>query len=111
MFRPAVFFMTDGHPTDAAGEWRAALADLIDEGFPHRPNIIAFGFGEANAQLLREIGTVAAYRAADALSASTSIASFGTLLVESVVASGTAGRLRLPTDAPPGLTILPEEFL
>ena len=100
VFRPAVFFLTDGRPTDAAPEWRSALAALLDRDFPHRPNIVAFGFGDADPRLLGEIATVAAYAAADALTAAAAIASFGTLLVESVVASGTAGGFRLPDRRP-----------
>lgn len=111
VFRPAVFFLTDGRPTDAGAVWRAALAELLDGDFPHRPNMVAFGFGDAEPKLLAEIATVAAYAAADALTAASAIASFGTLLVESVVASGTTGGFRLPDDAPDGLVALAEEDL
>jgi uncharacterized protein YegL len=108
VFRPAVFFLTDGRPTDTAAEWRDALTAVLDQDFPHRPNIIAFGFGDANDAILAEIATVAAYRASDAITAADAIASFGTLLVESVVGSGAAGHLRLPNDPPSGLTTLTE---
>jgi uncharacterized protein YegL len=33
VFRPAVFFLTDGRPTDTGPAWRAALAHLLDPGF------------------------------------------------------------------------------
>lgn len=111
VFRPAVFFLTDGHPTDAPAEWRDALASVLDDAFPHRPNVIAFGFGDANDRILAEVATVAAYRASDAISACDAIASFGTLLVESVVGSGAAGHLRLPALPPAGLTSLVEDDL
>lgn len=100
VFRPAVFFLTDGRPTDPGHAWRTALARLVDPGFPHRPNIVAFGFGDADRAVLAEVGTVASYVASDAVTAAAAIASFGGLLVESVVASGTAGKFRLPDDAP-----------
>ena len=111
VFRPAVFFLTDGHPTDAPAEWRDALTAVLDEDFPHRPNVIAFGFGDADDTILAEVATVVAYRASDAISASEAIASFGTLLVESVVGSGAAGYLRLPELPPQGMTAMAEEDL
>jgi uncharacterized protein YegL len=50
-FRPQVFVMTDGEPTD---EWRAAAAALRD-GRP-RPSLLAMGCGdEADFGVLREI--------------------------------------------------------
>jgi uncharacterized protein YegL len=111
VFRPAVFFLTDGRPTDPAPAWRGALARLLDDDFPHRPNIVAFGFGDADAATLAEVGTVASYSASDAVTAAAAIASFGALLVESVVESGAAGRFRLPTDVPDGLVDLGSDML
>jgi uncharacterized protein YegL len=43
MYRPAVFFLTDGEPTDDPGTLNAAYAELTDAGFKARPNIIPFG--------------------------------------------------------------------
>jgi hypothetical protein len=43
VYRPAVFFVTDGAPTDAVPELRAAFAELTDPVFRGRPNIIPFG--------------------------------------------------------------------
>jgi uncharacterized protein YegL len=100
VFRPAVFFLTDGLPTDPSAVWRPALARLVDEDFPHRPNIVAFGFGDADAAVTAAVSTVGAYAATDAVTAAAAIASFGALLVESVVTSGAAGRFRLPADVP-----------
>lgn len=111
VFRPAVFFLTDGRPTDPAARWRFALARLRDDGFPHRPGIVAFGFGDADPRLLGEIATLAAYTASDAITAAGAIATFGELLVQSVVASGTAGSLRLPPNVPDGLTLLERDDL
>jgi uncharacterized protein YegL len=103
VFRPAAFFLTDGRPTDTGAEWRGALARLCDADFPHRPNIVAFGFGDAEPRLLEEIATVAAYTASDAMTAAGAIATFGELLVQSVVASGAAGGFALPMTVPDGL--------
>jgi hypothetical protein len=68
---------------------------------------VAFGFGDADRAILAEVGTVASYVASDAVTAATAIASFGGLLVESVVGSGAAGRFRLPDDTPRGLVAMP----
>jgi uncharacterized protein YegL len=111
VFRPAVFFLTDGRPTDPAPVWRSALAHVLDASFPHRPNIVAFGFGDADTAILSEVGTLASYTAADAVTAAAAIASFGSLLVESVVSSGAAGHFRLPVGAPDGLVQLIAEDL
>jgi uncharacterized protein YegL len=111
VFRPTVFFLTDGQPTDAVIEWRAALERMVDPDFPHRPNVVAFGIGHASRPMLAEVATVAAYTAADSMSAPAAIAAFGTMLVESVVASGAAGALRLPEVTPDGLLDLEDEDL
>lgn len=46
-YRPAVFFLTDGLPTDEPHELAAAFGDLTDPAFKLRPNIIPFGVGGA----------------------------------------------------------------
>jgi uncharacterized protein YegL len=47
VYRPAVFFITDGGPTDQISDLGAAFADLTDKSFRGRPNIIPFGVGSA----------------------------------------------------------------
>lgn len=94
--RPVAFFLSDGQPTDRQAMWRAALARVHDRTFPHRPNIVTFGFGEATSAVLAEVATVVAYRATDAVTPAVAIASFGAMLVESIVASGTTGSFALP---------------
>ena len=47
VFRPAVFFITDGQPTDSAATLQAAFADLTAKDFKYRPNVIPFGVGDA----------------------------------------------------------------
>lgn len=49
--RPAVFFISDGEPTDDDGVWRRAFSSLTSydkvtkSGFPYFPNFIPFGVG------------------------------------------------------------------
>lgn len=53
--RPAVFFLTDGEPTDTDADWKQAFADLTDASFKARPNMIPFGVGEAKKALLDQV--------------------------------------------------------
>ncbi|MDA8062814.1 MAG: VWA domain-containing protein [Actinomycetota bacterium] len=54
-YRPAVVFVSDGRPTDDGERWRAALSRLTDPGWKRHPNILAFGFGDAEAGVLAEV--------------------------------------------------------
>jgi uncharacterized protein YegL len=52
VYRPAVFFITDGEPTDDDAELRAAFDALTSPDFKGRPNILPFGVGEATKESL-----------------------------------------------------------
>jgi uncharacterized protein YegL len=54
-YRPAVIFISDGRPTDEPEKWRAALQRLTDPGWKRRPNILAFGFGDADPDVLTAV--------------------------------------------------------
>jgi hypothetical protein len=51
-YRPAVFFVTDGEPTDDHADIVAAFQELTDPSFKLRPNIIPFGVGAATKDQL-----------------------------------------------------------
>src|SRR3984957_8544924 len=51
-YRPAVIFISDGHPTDDTERWRSAHQRLTDPAWKRRPNILAFGFGDADPRVL-----------------------------------------------------------
>ena len=51
--RPAVFFLSDGEPTDHDSEWRSAFADLV--GDKAYPNIIPFGVEKADGRILQSL--------------------------------------------------------
>ena len=55
VFRPLIFFMTDGAPTDPG--WLAALELLRSPQFALRPTIVAVGFGSADPAIIGEIGS------------------------------------------------------
>jgi uncharacterized protein YegL len=51
--RPAVFFLSDGEPTEKESEWRAAFADLVGE--KAYPNVIPFGVDDADGHTLQAL--------------------------------------------------------
>ncbi len=63
VFRPAVFFISDGEPTDS--DWRDSHRELTDRASnPHAPNIIAFGVDTADAKTIAEVGATGGRTAA-----------------------------------------------
>ena len=66
VYRPAVFFITDGDPTDA-NQWENSYRSLVDKSTnKHAPNIIAFGIDAQgiHSSTIGKIGTVGAFLAA-----------------------------------------------
>jgi uncharacterized protein YegL len=51
-YRPAVIFISDGRPTDAPDRWRYEHERLTDPSWKRRPNILSFGFGDADPAVL-----------------------------------------------------------
>ncbi|MGH3762701.1 vWA domain-containing protein [Actinophytocola sp.] len=87
VYRPAVFFLSDGHPTDPAS-WPAAYDRLVDPEWPARPNIISFGIGDADAATIGRIGTFQAYLSHGGASPALALHGFARALTTSVVRSG-----------------------
>jgi uncharacterized protein YegL len=54
-YRPAVIFISDGRPTDDTERWQAAHRRLTDPSWKRRPNILAFGFGDADSGVLTAV--------------------------------------------------------
>ncbi|HEY2223963.1 vWA domain-containing protein [Actinomycetospora sp.] len=101
VYRPAVFFLTDGLPTDEPAVWRDAFADLThwdkstQQGFRTYPNVIPCGVGQADPKVLRELIHPAAgtkqmqmYLMEEGGDAARAIGAVAEILVSSVVASG-----------------------
>jgi len=63
--RPVVFFMSDGEHT-AREDWRAPLAAVRDQTWRFSPELVTFGFGDANQQTIREIATRYSFLAKEA---------------------------------------------
>lgn len=107
--RPAVFFLTDGEPSDEEQAWQQAFADLTDSGFKARPNVIPFGVGDAKKVMLDKLvypqGKMRSFVAKDGANPADAIRSMAEVLISSVIASansmsadGTAGGFVLPDD-------------
>lgn len=88
VYRPAVFFISDGEPNGP--DWIAAYDALVDRDFGYRPNIIGFGVGGANRDIIARIGTLAAYQATDEVGVASALREFAKSLTSSVVQSASA---------------------
>jgi uncharacterized protein YegL len=54
-YRPAVVFISDGQPTDSPETWKAAHRRLVAPEWRRRPNLLSFGFGAADAEVLADV--------------------------------------------------------
>ncbi len=111
--RPAVFFLTDGEPNPGDG-WETARQTLM--GMPQRPNVLAFGIGQANAETIRQVATSPEYAfiAAAGVDTGKAIAEFIRALTQSVISSGQAladGRAELPIEKPDGFVNLAVDLI
>lgn len=108
VFRPSVFFITDGEPTDDAAQRAAAWNALTDTSWRAHPNVVAFGVGpqvkvETVRRYISHHGQ--AFVTRDGASAADGLRSIINILVQSVVASvndamgGGNGKLILDTGA------------
>lgn len=59
-YRPVVFLLTDGIPSDGA-TWLSSYQALRDPGWRPRPDIVSYGFGDASEPVLEKVSTLAAY--------------------------------------------------
>jgi uncharacterized protein YegL len=115
VLRPAVFFLTDGQPNDTS-EWPAAHQRLTDPNWNARPNILAFGFGQADPTTIQQIATVRAFIADGTLGPAQALQEFAQSLIRSIVRSGTStdpngGMSLAMPDNVPGFTTIPAEVI
>ncbi len=114
IYRPAVFFITDGFP-DRACNWEPKLRQLIDPSFKYRPNIVAFGFGNAQDEILAQVATFKAYAANRGESPSEILRTIARELTRSIMASSQAAAkgqatLAMPEQIP-GMHEIPIDLL
>jgi uncharacterized protein YegL len=108
--RPAIFFLTDGHPNPGEG-WESAHAELTSEGMQAHPNILAFGVGDADEATIKAIATKPEYAfIADAsMDTGDALKSFMIALTQSVINSGqglAGGRSDIQVEKPEGFISL-----
>ena len=103
VYRPCVFFMSDGQPTDK--RWEDQYESLMRH--PYCPHILAFGVEQAKPDTLRKIATLKAYMAADGVAAGPALASIMSSIGQTVVASASqaGGQIVIPP-TPPGIVDL-----
>jgi uncharacterized protein YegL len=112
VYRPAVFFLSDGEPTDDA--WPAAFDDL--KNFKYYPLFVPFGVESADRDVMRKlvhpVPKSKLYMASEGANAAAAIKAMTEIMISSVLASGYSvgeggpGHI-LPgkDDLPPGIDV------
>ena len=104
--RPAVFFISDGEPTDS--DWQTYHAELVDKNSnPHAPNIIAFGVDTADADTIRQVATVRGFISETGINPATALTEIVGSLTDTIVASSSSStpQLHIPP-APDGVIVI-----
>jgi uncharacterized protein YegL len=89
-YRPAVIFISDGRPTDDTQRWQSAHELLVDPAWKRHPNILSFGFGDADPDVLAIVSERKpnrAFIAAEGASPSKVIPELMAGLIQSIVSS------------------------
>jgi uncharacterized protein YegL len=116
-YRPAVLFISDGRPTDDEERWHAAHAQLVSPGWKRRPNILAFGFGDADPEVLRAVTEGKpnrAFIASEGAEPATVVPELMKGLVSSIVSSSVSvqrGEAELVPPDVPAMTAIPVDQL
>jgi len=101
-YRPAVYFLSDGLPTD--DNWLTSYAALTDTGrTPPPPDIMAFGFGQADLDTISRVATVRAFMADASMDVDEALLEFADSLIHSI--AGSDAGLVMP-DHVPGFTAI-----
>jgi uncharacterized protein YegL len=106
VYRPAVFFITDGEPTD---EWEMDYRALVDKNANRQaPNVIAFGVGGSDPHTIGRVGTVGAFVMRNGHSPGNALKEIMRSLTNSIVSSsGQANPTLVVPDAPDGCVSVP----
>jgi uncharacterized protein YegL len=116
-YRPAVIFISDGRPTDDTERWRAAHHRLTDPAWKRRPNILSFGFGDADPSVLAVVSESKPNRAFIAMEGaepSRVIPELMAGLIQSIVSSSASvytGEAQLVPPEVPSMTPIPVDPL
>jgi uncharacterized protein YegL len=82
VYRPCVFFMSDGEPTD---DWEGPYRTMLSH--PFRPHILAFGVDGADPTVLGKIATLKAFVGVDRAKAGRALASVMGSIGKTIIAS------------------------
>lgn len=116
VFRPTVFFLSDGYPTDK--NWEVALDALTDSAWSAHPNVLAFGIEQADPAIIGRVGVTQAFMVNEGMSPAVALKEFATSLTRSIInsgaGSGDALTPMMPTEVPgftpvPGFVPLPAD--
>lgn len=116
-YRPAVLFISDGRPTDTEERWRSAHSRLTSPAWPRHPNILSFGFGSADADILAIVAEAKPNRAFIATQDRPPAAVVAELmqgLIQSIVSSSASvysGSAQLIPPQVPSMTPIPVDKL
>jgi uncharacterized protein YegL len=116
-YRPAVLFISDGRPTDDPQRWMAAHGRLVDPTWKRHPNILSFGFGDADPAVLRTVSESKpnrAFIADEGAEPSKIIPELMAGLIQSIVSSSASvytGEAQLVPPELPSMTAIPVDQL
>lgn len=110
VLRPAVFFITDGEPTDEQ-TWEMNYRSLVDKSLnPQAPNIIAFGIHGADGSTIGKVGTVGAFIATNGVAPASALKEIMGSLTHSIIqSSGSSSPQLVIPSAPSGTQAVPLE--
>lgn len=105
--RPAAFFLSDGAP-NGDEDWQSARNYLLSQ--PYRPNILAFGIGQADPGVILNVATDKqyAFMSDRGVETGTALTEFIKSLTQSVISSGQAiasGTSSLQMERPAGFSL------
>jgi uncharacterized protein YegL len=108
VLRPAMFFLTDGQPTEPG--WEAAFRDLVNTAWKRHPHVITYGFGSVQSEVLSKVATKAAFYAEPGTRHNEALTQAINSLLNSLVASSRAEEMQIPTVAE-GYRTIPVEYM
>lgn len=102
VYRPVAFFLSDGIPTDE--DWPIAHRELLNSRYA--PKIIAFGIGDAEAQIIGQVANFRAFIQKDnSVSPAQALREFASSLTRSIVRSASS----ISSDGSSDFTLAVEE--
>ncbi|MDA3642425.1 hypothetical protein LZ318_20995 [Saccharopolyspora indica] len=108
VLRPAMFFLTDGQPTEPG--WEAAFRELVDPGWKRHPHVITYGFGSVQSEVLSKVATKAAFYAEPGTRNDEALGQAINSLLNSLVASSRSEEMQIPVVAE-GYRSIPVEYM